>query len=148
MGRFIAIFLLGLLFGLVPWIRSVDFARSAVLGDSSVRLRLYLAMGGDPNASHREGTLLMDATGPRGGPGVLAVLLGHSANPNSGSGRTTPLMNAANWCWVEGVKLLVAAGADVGARDARGATAWDNTCTAPAGAREGIRKLLAGEHGI
>jgi ankyrin repeat protein len=78
----------------------------------------------------------------------MALLLSHGADPNLGAGRLTPLMNAATWCSIDGVMMLVQAGADPALRDEHGKTAWDSTCDQPAEMRERIHGYLSNKHGI
>lgn len=89
--------------------------------DSSYAER-YLKLGGDPNAVDRHGeTLLYIATGPHGGMEVLSLLIDYKADPNQGT--YTPLMNAASWGWLDGVKILISAGADPLLTNSEGKTA-------------------------
>jgi ankyrin repeat protein len=135
MKRFVVGVLIGFVFGmtagLVPWIRSSDFAVYAVSRDRPDLLHLYFLVGGNANQLTAEGSLAYVATGPNGGNAVLAILLRHGADPNRGIGRNTPLMNAASWCYVDGLRLLIAAHADPSLKNERGKTAIDMVCSAP-----------------
>lgn len=104
----------------------------AAVDSNDVRsLRSYLDRGGNPDARNSNGeSLLYIATGPHGGEDVLRLLLKHGAKPDAGApGGYTPLMNAASWCWLEGVSILAEAGADVHARNSRGETAMQTVCS-------------------
>lgn len=79
-------------------------------------VRTWLQAGGDPNQKSREGDpLLYIASGAVGGPGVARALIEAGADV-SGRGATgrTPLENAAGWCDVAAVGLLLGAGAQRG----------------------------------
>jgi len=104
----------------------------AAVDSNDVRsLRSYLDRGGSPDARTSNGeSLLYIATGPHGGEDVLRLLLERGARPDAGAaGGYTPLMNAASWCWLQGVSMLVKAGADVHARNSRGETAMQTVCS-------------------
>lgn len=98
-------------------------------------LRKWLKSGGSPHSLNNDGSsLLLVATGPKGGSQVVQVLLSAGANPNIGRGRFTPLMNAASWANAESVELLLAAGADPTLVDESGRTALQQV--GQAGGRE------------
>jgi hypothetical protein len=80
----------------------------------------YLAVGGDANARNEKGQTLLSASAIYQWPKIVQLLLEHSANPNARDhqGRT-PLHHAAMHS-IDSVKLLLAAGADVKARDQHG----------------------------
>ena len=102
--------------------------------DNSV-VKQYLDSGGNPNAMDKQGrSLLYIAAGPHGGMDVLKLLLEHEANPNTGMGQYTPLMNAASWVWLDRVKALVDADADLMLTNSRGQTALQ--CVGKASGRE------------
>jgi hypothetical protein len=122
----------GVVLGLVPWMRSSDFACYAVWRNKPELLRLYFLLGGNSNLRTAKGSLVYIATGPDGGNAVLAMLLQHGADPNLGLGHYTPLMNAASWCALDAVRMLIAAHANPRLRNERGETAIETTCAAPA----------------
>ena len=139
-------FALGVLLGLVPWLRSPSFAYQAIRGGSIVRLNIYLALGGDPNARTPNGTLLFAAADEGQGPHPLVeqvrALVHHGANPNLGRDGGTPLMAAAMWCAPELVKELLELGADPAAVDSRGRTAAQEACIGPIEARNETLRAL------
>lgn len=105
---------------LIMWLLScarpmtVEQAFAAVWRNDANALRRWLDAGGDPDAVLDDKSMLYVATGPKGGPDVLDLLLARGADPELGSMAYTysPMMNAASWCWREGVEKLLAAGAD------------------------------------
>jgi len=124
--------------GLVPvlvatvlWVRTLEFAVDSVLHNRPLMLQAYLLAGGDPNAQTPHGPLAYLATGPNGGEQVLDVLLKQGADPNIRFNGETPLMNAASWCALNLVQLLVQAGADLDLRNDRGQSAVDSVCSGP-----------------
>jgi hypothetical protein len=142
-------FLVGVLVGLVPWVRSPSFAYQAIRSGSPLRLEAYLVLGGDPNAKTPSGTLLFSVidigTGPHPALEQMDMLLRHGADPNDGRGADTPLIQAARWCWSEAVKHLLRAGADRRSRGAGGNTAaQDALLTGPQDAEcHETQRLLA-----
>ena len=82
--------------------------------------------------------------GVLGGNAVLANLLRHAADPNRGFGRYTPLMNAASWCDLDGLRLLIAAHADPDRKNEHGETAIDTVCSGPRDAATDARRYLQG----
>lgn len=80
--------------------------------------------------------------GVLGGNAVLAILLRHAADPNRGFGRYTPLMNAASWCDLDGLRLLIAAHADPDLKNEHGETAIDTVCSGPRDAATDARRYL------
>lgn len=92
--------------------KSINIAQA--VQDNQVGLvRDWLKAGGDPNQTNASGeSLLYIATGPHGGNEVLEVLLAAGANVDKGASEYTPLMNAASWCNLEGVRLLLKHGAN------------------------------------
>ncbi len=133
---------IGVSLGIVPWLRSWDFASYAVSRNEPDLLRLYFLLGGDPNLRTADGSLAYIATGPHGGDAVLAILLQHGADPNRGFGRYTPLMNAASWCDLHAVQILIAAHANPRLRNERGQTAVETTCVAPESEAGAVRAEL------
>jgi hypothetical protein len=91
---------------------SLEQTFGAVDRNDPTVLRRWLEQGGDPDATLGGRSLLYVATGPHGGAEVLDLLLAHGADPELGADGYSPLMNAASWCWLDGVKKLVDAGAD------------------------------------
>lgn len=117
---------------------------AAVRDNDAEAVRAYLDADGDPDAVSRDGLpLIYLATGPRGGADVLAVLIagGAGLETAAGNGRTA-LMNAAGWCDVEMVAMLIAAGADVGRATPAGETARDAVCAGPLDLRAQVLNLL------
>lgn len=102
--------------------KSVDIAQ-AVDDNQAGQVRDWLKAGGDPNQTNANGeSLLYIATGPHGGNEVLEVLLAAGAKVDKGAYEYTPLMNAASWCNLEGVQLLLKHGANP--KGALGAVGW------------------------
>jgi hypothetical protein len=121
---------------------SIDEAFGAVDADDASVLRRYLNAGGSPNAISSSGeSMLYVATGPHGGASVLRLLLERGADPDVGVGTYTPLMNASSWCWLDGVEILVQAGADVKRRNESAQTALQTMCEA-GGNREEVEIYL------
>jgi len=146
MWKVAAGFVLGALVGLVPWVRSPSFAYQAIRGGSLVRLNLYLALGGNPNALTPNGTLLFavayEGMGPHPLMEQVSALVHHGASPNQGRGRDTPLMAAAWWCAPDLVKELLELGADPAATGSRGLTAAQGVCAGPIDARNETLRAL------
>jgi ankyrin repeat protein len=83
------------------------------------------------------------ATGNRGGPEVTRILLLAGADVNAvNQSKRTPLHNAASWCTIESVEMLLDAGADPYLVDDDGRTALDATCKQPAQSRSVVVDLL------
>ena len=129
-------------FGLAHWVRSPAFALNAVRSDSPNALRAYLLAGGDANLVTSEGSLVYVATGPNGGSTVLSLLLRHGADPNHGRDQDTPLMNAASWCALDAVRMLLEAHADPHRVNARGQSALETICAAPEPAAQVTAEVL------
>jgi uncharacterized protein len=95
-------------------------------------VRFLVGHGADPNlpdAARNGWTPLLHAIHRRQ-TGAVAALLAGGARPGQAiSGRFTPLMMAAGYGDAEAVRLLLASGAAVGARDARGSSALDYALT-------------------
>ena len=101
---------------------------NAVFHNDADYAKRWLASGGNPNAKNEQGeSLLYVATGPKGGNEVLSVLLTAGADPNTGQGVYTPLMNAASWVNLAGVELLLKSGADSKRKNERGESALETT---------------------
>lgn len=103
----------------------------------------WLAGGGDANLKTRDGDpLLYVAAGPRGGIDVAETLIGGGADVNGKNedGRTV-LENAAGWCDVEMVRLLLNSGADLG-RLSQPADADRIICKQPFDRRAAVFALL------
>lgn len=104
----------------------------------------FLAQGGDANATDRLGNpLIYIASGPKGGTQVLGILLAAGANPNAeaANGRSA-LQNAAGWCDLAAVDLLVNAGAEIDRVGGNGKRARDAVCVAPADRRAAVLSRL------
>jgi ankyrin repeat protein len=98
----------------------------AVDGNEAGYVKEWLKSGGDPNLTNAHGeSLLYIATGPHGGHEVLEALLAAGAKIEMGAGKYTPLMNAASWCDLEAVQLLLKHGANPNAQNERGQRALD-----------------------
>lgn len=108
--------LAGLVGGCQPRGKTEDPIFTAVRNNDKNAVKTFLAGGGDPNMSNRDGDpLLYVASGPKGGIAVASVLIAAGADVNkpAATGRT-PLVNAVSWCDVQMVTLLLAAGANKG----------------------------------
>jgi len=117
-------------------------AFAAVDADDAQTLRRFLDEGGSPNELADNGaSMLYVATGPHGGEAVLELLLERGADANVGYGLYTPLMNASSWCWLDGVRLLVEAGADLHRKNERHETAMETVCKS-GGDRDGVVAYL------
>lgn len=104
----------------------------------------YLDGGGDADATSCDGdSLVYIATGPRGGTDVLSALLDVGADPDKRSeeGRT-PLMNAAGWCDLAAVTMLLQAGADPAVEAPGGRSALSSVCYEPADRRAATLELI------
>lgn len=110
-------------------------------------VQTYLEAGGDPNATSSAGQpLLYIAAGPRGGREVAATLIegGAEIDGTARNGRT-PLMNAAGWCDVDILTILLEAGADPRLRDDSNRTARDSVCAGPLDLRAEVLNILDAE---
>lgn len=120
-----AFFMTGLVSGCYPSSNVTDICSIVAKNDVS-SLQKWIEEGGDPNYISRHGeSLLYIATGPNGGIEVVSLLIEAGANVDSGSGHYTPLMNAASWCDVPTVLLLLEHGADPTKENSRGDTAHE-----------------------
>lgn len=88
----------------------------AVRQNDVATVRAWLAAGGDANAKSRNGDpLIYIAAGPLGGSDVTRVLIAGGADVTArGAKGRTPLENAAGWCDVAVLDLLLQAGAPLG----------------------------------
>ncbi len=86
----------------------------AVRDNDALKLKQMLEEGADPNfVSESAGPLIYIAAGPKGGAEVALVLLQAGADPNAAaSDGRLPLQNAASWCSINIVSLLLEAGAN------------------------------------
>lgn len=109
-------------------------------------LEAYLATGGDANLVDEEGeTLLHWATGAKGGAEVTQVLLERGALVNAINARgRSALHNAASWCSIDIMALLLGHGADAQLRDGSGVSIEDAVCARPAQRRDEALGLLRG----
>ncbi|MCF6303609.1 MAG: ankyrin repeat domain-containing protein, partial [Devosiaceae bacterium] len=117
---------------------------SVVRNNDANRLGQYLAEGGNPNARNEDGdSLLYVASGAKGGPEVVEVLLIGGADPDiiSREGRT-PLHTAAGWCNEQTLELLIAAGARLDIKNSEGKLAKDVVCAQPRERRERVLAIL------
>jgi ankyrin repeat protein len=131
-----------ILVGCTDRVISVEEAFKAVDSNDSSTLKKFLEQGGNPNSlNSANDSLLYVATGPHGGYQVLKLLLESGADPDKGSGKYTPLMNASSWCWLDGVKLLVENGANLELKNSRDQTALETVCFA-GGEREEVISFL------
>lgn len=130
--------------------RGVDtpLVKAVRLNDAET-LTAMLADGNDPNATDRDGdSLVYIAVGQHGGREVLQVLIGAGADLEKGSGEgRTPLQNAAGWCSVHLVRMLLDAGANPHHAGRGGQLPVDSVCKRPQDRRdETMRVLLAAMH--
>lgn len=147
-------FLAGLLIlasvaGCQPRATPDDPVFAAVRSNDAGRIGQYLAEGGDPNRLDPRGeSLLHVATGARGGEAVARALLIGGADPDvkNAQGRT-PLHNAAGWCDLDTVRILIEAGADTSMADIDGQTPVDAVCAEPLDRRHETIALLSGAGG-
>ncbi|WP_424982809.1 ankyrin repeat domain-containing protein [Maritalea sp. S77] len=116
----------------------------AVRDNQALKLKQMLEDGADPNfVSESAGPLIYIAAGPKGGAEVTLVLLKAGADPNAAnSDGRLPLQNAASWCSVNTVSLLLEAGANPHLKGKGEKTALDDTCKRPQRERELIVELL------
>lgn len=115
-----------------------------VRDNQALKLKNMLEEGADPNfVSESAGPLIYIAAGPKGGAEVTLVLLKAGADPNAAnSDGRLPLQNAASWCSVNTVSLLLEAGANPHMKGKGDKTALDDTCKRPQRERELIVELL------
>lgn len=106
----------------------------------------YLAGGGDPDLTSRDGDpLLYIAVGPRGGAEVASLLIEAGADVNGVSADGRPILhNAASWCVAEVASLLLAGGADVTQTDKAGKQVFEAVCKQPVDRRDAMLDLLLG----
>lgn len=115
-----------------------------VRDNDAAALAEYLAQGGNPDATGRNGDpLLYLATGPRGGMAVLTTLIeaGAQLDKANADGRTA-LMNAAGWCDAAMVSVLLEAGADKTLQSGDGKVARDAVCSGPLDRRAEVLNIL------
>lgn len=114
-----------------------------VVNNNTAAISAFLANGGDPDLKDRNGDpLLYIAVGARGGIEAATVLLNGGADPNgvSAEGRSV-LANAAGWCDIDSVRLLLSAGAQPGALLEDGSIE-NSVCKAPLDRRQAVITLL------
>lgn len=116
----------------------------AVRDNDALKVKKLLEEGADPNfVSESAGPLIYIAAGPKGGAEVALVLLKAGADPNAAaSDGRLPLQNAASWCSINVVSLLLEAGANPHKKGKGEKTALDDTCRQPQREREIILEML------
>jgi uncharacterized protein len=115
-------------------VQAAETIQDAVRNEDVEYVKQWLKNGGNPNFSFNDESLLYIATGPKGGTSIVQLLLDAGANPDVGAGDYTPLMNAASWCNLNSVKILLASGADYNAKLKNGKGVID--CVGKAGGSE------------
>lgn len=116
----------------------------AVRKNDAQKVEQMLKAGADPNfISKTAGPLIYIAAGPKGGAEVTSVLLSAGADPDvANSDGRLPLQNAASWCSVDIVSLLLDAGANPHKKGKGNKTALDDTCARPQKERKLIVNML------
>ncbi len=120
---------------------------AVVRANDAHRLSQYLAEGGDPDLRNAAGdTLLYVASGAKGGPEVVRLLLLAGADPNlqSRQGRTA-LHTAAAWCNANTVSLLFEAHARTDIRNAEGKLPIEVICASPPQRRQEVMDMFLQE---
>ncbi len=143
-ATFAALLLAGVALAACQPRQSNDPIVSAVALNETEKVADYLAEGGDPGQKTRDGDpLLYVASGPRGGVDVARQLLEAGADPNarSAEGRTV-LQNAASWCDIAMVTLLLDVGANAMATGPEGKRPLDVVCSSPAERRAQVTDIL------
>lgn len=104
----------------------------------------YLEDGGDPNLKNRDGDpLLYIASGAQGGVAVAKVLIEAGADVNAVSLEGRPILhNAASWCAIDMVVLLLKSDVDLDATNKNDETALDVVCKSPQDRRDAVLNLL------
>jgi ankyrin repeat protein len=106
---------------------SLDLWEAAALGEEKI-LRSLIQPGDDPDALSPDGYTALQLASFFGREAAVALLLELGADPNAVSanaGRTRALHGAAAGRHLEVARLLIAAGAEIDARQASGHTALD-----------------------
>ncbi|MCB9994350.1 MAG: ankyrin repeat domain-containing protein [Hyphomicrobiaceae bacterium] len=119
---------------------------TAVVQNDVVTLRQYLAEGGDPNYTTAEGDpLIYLATGARGGLEVTEALVTAGADLSAVNSEGRPaLHNAAGWCNVAIVDLLIRSGASLSQTGKNGESLDEVVCARPPDRRQQVLDLIAG----
>ncbi|MCB1517913.1 MAG: ankyrin repeat domain-containing protein [Hyphomicrobiaceae bacterium] len=118
---------------------------TAVIQNDVTVVRQYLAEGGDPDYVTSEGDpLIYLATGARGGLAVTEALIVAGANLSAvnADGRP-PLHNAAGWCNVAIVDMLIRAGASLTQTGKGGESLEDSVCARPPDRRQEVLDMIA-----
>jgi uncharacterized protein len=115
---------------------------AAIEAQSSQQVQAALAAGANPNATDKtSGENVLALSAARDSSSIVELLLGAGADPNGRKTCQWPLDAASGRGNLESVRLLLAAGAEVDARDEDGATALG--AAAAAGHLPVVEALLA-----